>query len=60
MSNKLEEDVVNALVEEYRFTIAQAEKIYGYAYREKHSCMNDVFYFVTELADLFEELEKAK
>ncbi|MNV70334.1 hypothetical protein D3C71_1632940 [compost metagenome] len=60
LSSKLENDMVEAIMEEYNFNKAQAEKIYSYAYREKHSCMNDVFYFVTELADFFEELQKMK
>lgn len=56
LNNNLGDDVMNALVAEYGFSREQVLKIWGYAYNEKHSVMNDVFNFVTELADFYEEM----
>lgn len=56
LNRKLHDDAVNALIDEYSFNKAQAERIWSFAYSEKHSHMNDVFYFVIELADLAEDL----
>ena len=60
LNNKLYDDAVNGLMEEYKFNKKQAEKIWNYVYAEKHSHMNDVFYFAGELADIIEEVIKLK
>lgn len=60
LNNKLYEDAVESLMDEYGFNKKQAEKIWGYAYAEKHSYMNDVFSFAEELADIIEEVIKLK
>lgn len=58
LNKMLKEDIIAAILNEYDFNEKQAEKIYDYAYEEKHSHMNDMFYFIVELADLFKELQK--
>jgi len=53
---QLNDDVIKALVNSYDFNKAQAEKIWNFAYNEKHGNMNDVFYYVEEIADFIESV----
>lgn len=57
LQNKLAEDIIAAIQYDYSsINEEQARKIYGYAYQEKHSHFNDVFYFIEELCDLYKDL----
>lgn len=60
LNKKLHEDAVKAIMNESKFNKAQAEKIWEYAYAEKHSYMNDVFNFVEELINLIEQIIRLK
>lgn len=56
LNSKLWNDVVEALMEDYNFNKAQAEKIWSFAYAEKHSYMGDTFGYAEELADLVSDI----
>lgn len=54
------EDMVEAIQNDYKFNEAQAKKIFEYVYKEYHSNIGDVFMYVDEICDLFEDLMKEK
>jgi hypothetical protein len=56
LDDKLSEDVVNALVIEFKLHVLQAKKVQGYVYREHHSSMNDYFIYLREVGELAQDL----
>lgn len=54
--NELHNDVINALMEEYRIPKMAAEKIEGHVYGEYHSIMSDYFYHLGEFSDLIRDI----
>ncbi|MED0951494.1 hypothetical protein P4T70_25900 [Bacillus mobilis] len=56
LNAKLQNDCIQILKEDYNMNEAQAEKLYGYVYQEKHSYMNDFFIHLEEFAKVTKEI----
>ncbi|MDX5808386.1 hypothetical protein [Bacillus cereus group sp. BfR-BA-02730] len=56
LNAKLQNDCVQILKEDYGLNEAQAEKLYGYVYNDKHSCMHDFFIYLEEFAGVTKEI----
>lgn len=56
LSDKLRDDVIYNLIYDYDLTQAQAEMTYDNAYSDKHSSMNDVFYYAANLAEYYKKM----
>lgn len=57
--DKFKTDIVQGIMDDYDLSKEKANLIYGYAYREWHSCVNDMFCNLDELCELIEKVLKA-
>lgn len=59
LDNRLNEDVVDYIVDTYDINRAQAYFVEDFCYVEKHSYMGDYFSYIDEVADMVENVLKA-